>query len=83
MLEAASGIGVTIAGALLTGAALSAEQAASTTPTGGGLNPASLPKRWSQQEMYRRWAAARAAMKEQKFDGLVVTDRRDGSADIG
>ena len=83
MLEAATGIGVTVAGALLTGSAPSAEQASSTTPTSAGLNPASLPKRWSQQEMHRRWVAARAAMKAQKFEGLVVTDRPDGSADIG
>ena len=82
MLETATGIGVTVAGALLTGSVPSAEQAASTTPT-AGLDPSSLPKRWSQQEMHRRWATARAAMKEQKFDGLLVTDRPDGSADIG
>ena len=83
MLEAATGIGVTVAGALLASSASSAEQVDSTTPPSSGLNPASLPKRWSQQEMNRRWAGARAAMKAQKFDGLVVTDRPDGSADIG
>jgi Xaa-Pro aminopeptidase len=82
MLEAATGIGVTVAGTWLTGSVPSAEQAASTRPT-AGLDPASLPKRWSQEEMQRRWANTRAAMKQQKFDGLLVTDRPDGSADIG
>jgi Xaa-Pro aminopeptidase len=42
-----------------------------------------MPKRFSQQEMNRRWTATRAAMKAQGFDGLLVTARPDGSADIG
>lgn len=83
LLEAATGVGVTVAGALLTGATPAAGQAATTTRTGGGLTPASRPKRWSQREMHRRWTAVRAAMTQQKFDGLLVTDRPDGSADIG
>jgi Xaa-Pro aminopeptidase len=42
-----------------------------------------MPKRFSQEEMARRWSATRAAMKEQGFDGLLVTARPDGSADMG
>jgi Xaa-Pro aminopeptidase len=42
-----------------------------------------MPKRFSQEEMSRRWTAVRAAMKEQGFDGLLVTSRPDGGADMG
>jgi Xaa-Pro aminopeptidase len=81
---AAAGIGVTVAGTLLAGRSLSAAQrAASPAGSAGAIAPRSLPKRFSQAEMNRRWAATRAAMKEQKFDGLLVTARPDGEADMG
>ena len=83
---AAAGAAVSMAATLLPGRA-SRELFAAQGGAGAGATTAitrgSLPKRFSQAEMERRWAAARAAMKEQKFDGLLVTSRPDGSADTG
>jgi Xaa-Pro aminopeptidase len=80
LMQGAAGIAATAAGALLTGCSPAGEQKpAEQVP----ITISALPKRWSQEEMVRRWAATRAAMKEQKFDGLLVTARPDGEADIG
>jgi len=78
---AAAGIAATAAGALLAGCSPATEQRPASQTA--GITPVSLPKRFSQEEMIRRWATVRAAMKEQKFDGLLVTARPDGAADIG
>jgi Xaa-Pro aminopeptidase len=72
---------VAVGAGILAGCARPAEQG--PQPAAGAITPDSLPRRFSQEEMNRRWAATRAAMKEQGFDGLLVTDRPDGSADIG
>jgi Xaa-Pro aminopeptidase len=81
---ASAGIAATVAGAIFTRHSLGAAQ---RSPVQAGaaaaITPATLPQRWSQAEMNRRWAAVRAAMKEQKFDGLLVTARPDGEADMG
>ncbi|HWP84555.1 MAG TPA: M24 family metallopeptidase [Terriglobia bacterium] len=77
---AAGGVGLAVTAGLL--AACSQPPQRSAVPA-GPITPEMLPKRFSQEEMNRRWAATRAAMKEQGFDGLLVTDRPDGSADIG
>ena len=78
-----AGIAATTAGALLT----ACNRAGEPPPGGlaspaGSLTPASLPQRFSQEEMTRRWSAVRAAMREQGFDGLLVSDRTDGNADV-
>ena len=81
MRGAVAGIGATVAAGLLTGCSPASEQR--PTSQSGGITPGSLPKRYSQEEMNRRWAAVRAAMREEKFDGLLVSSRPDGEADIG
>jgi len=78
---AAAGLGVAVAGGLLAGCSPASEQQPATPA--GAITPASLPQRFSQEEMARRWTAIRAAMREQNFDGLLLTDRPDGSADVG
>jgi Xaa-Pro aminopeptidase len=81
---AAAGAAATVGAALLPGGELfAAKGSPAASASTGAITRGSLPKRWSQAEMERRWAAARAAMKEQKFDGLLVTVRPDGSADTG
>ncbi|MCZ6491722.1 MAG: M24 family metallopeptidase [Acidobacteria bacterium] len=74
-----AGIAVTTAGALLTACNPAPDRTASPA---GALTPASMPQRFSQEEMNRRWSAVRAAMREQGFDGLLVTNRTDGNADV-
>jgi Xaa-Pro aminopeptidase len=69
-----------VSAGLWTGCRRASDQA---QPAAGAITPASLPKRFSQEEMARRWATTRAAMKAQGFDGLLVTARPDGSGDIG
>jgi Xaa-Pro aminopeptidase len=75
----ATGLGVAVAGGLLTGCS----PPPSERPAVPAVTPESLPKSFSQAEMTRRWVATRAAMRDQKFDGLLLTARPDGSADIG
>lgn len=78
---AAAGIGATVAGGLLAGCSPASQEP--STSQASAITPASLPKRFSQQEMNRRWSAVRSAMQDQDFDGMLVTRRPDGSADIG
>jgi len=77
----AAGLGVAVAGGLLAGCSPAGEQRpASQAPA---ITPESLPQRFSQEEMSRRWTSIRAAMREKDFDGLLLTDRPDGGADVG
>ena len=78
---ASATLGAVAAGVVLTACSKPAEQAAS--PAVGGITPDVLPKRFSQEEMTRRFGVVRAAMKEAGFDGLLLSSRPDGNGDIG
>ena len=75
---ATAGIAATVAGAVLTGCNRASVTSAGRLVSAGALTPESMPKRFSQEEMNRRWNVVRAAMKEQGFDGLLVTTRTEG-----
>jgi Xaa-Pro aminopeptidase len=78
---AAAGLGAAVAGGILGACSSGSEQQSATSS--GSVTPAALPKGFSQEEMARRWTATRTAMREQNLDGLLLTDRPDGSADVG
>ncbi len=84
--------------ASLTGSVLPAwSQSNPAAPGGAGasnaktVSPANMPKAWSAGEFRRRWQNIRQAMKQNRFDCLIVPqhitqamihDRQDGDADV-
>ena len=86
LLGASSGVAVTLAGATLPAWSETPQAAAKRS-----LSPGSMPKAWSSEEFRRRWQNVRQAMKENRFDCLIVPqhssqtmihDRQDGDADV-
>ena len=75
---ASAGLAVAAAGAVLSGCGRPAETPAAPATVTADM----LPKRFSQEEMDRRFRVVRAAMKEQGFDGLLLAYRPDGNGDI-
>lgn len=78
---ASAGLAAAAAGAVLAGCNRAPET--TLTPAAGGVTPDSLPTRFSQEEITRRFGVVRAAMKAQGFDGLLLASRPDGNGDIG
>ncbi len=80
--------------ASLAGTPLPAWSQSSGAPAGASaktLTYADMPKAWSPEEFRRRWQNLRQAMKESRFDCLIIPqhitqtmihDRSDGDADI-
>ncbi len=80
---ATAGLAIAATGAVLTGCSPAGQTPGSASGAPGAISPESLPTRFSQDEMDRRFAAVRAAMNEQGFDGLLLSHRPDGNGDIG
>jgi Xaa-Pro dipeptidase len=93
LLDASSGVAMSLAAAALPVWSQSPETVASTDHAASkpGITPASMPKAWSSEEFRRRWQALRQGMKENHFDCVIVPqhssqamihDRQDGDADV-
>ena len=79
---ATAGVAAVAAGTVLTACSKPAEQAAAPELS-SAITPGVLPKRFSQEEMTRRFGVVRAAMQQAGFDGLLLSARPDGNGDIG
>jgi Xaa-Pro aminopeptidase len=93
LLQGASvGIAVTLAGPAVSNWAQIVKPAAGAKEgKSAGITPASLPQKWTVEEIQRRWAAVRAEMKKANYDcllvgqhhpGEMITERQDGDADV-
>jgi Xaa-Pro aminopeptidase len=93
LLGASAGLAASLAGSVEPAWSQSSPTALSVAGIANAkpLSPATMPKAWSREEFRRRWQNLRQAMKEGRFDCLIVPqhitqamirDRQDGDADV-
>lgn len=73
---ASAGVAVTLAGSFSAACRSAPSEPAAPTPA---LTPADMPKKWSVEEIHRRWQVTRQWMKERQLDCLLVPQHRPGA----